>query len=325
MPVAGSAAAVAHGVMFHHFHGGRHPVVQGSISAAQLERLIRSLDTSCILSPEEWLAKLDAGRLAASDRCLTFDDALLSQVDIALPVLDAYRLKAFWFVYSSVFEGAIARFEVYRMFRCRFFPDIDMFYALFFERVTAAFAIDARAAVPDGDVDRVRNAYPFYSANDVRFRVLRDRLLTNGQYDAVLDGLIADRGLTLAELAAGLWMSADHLRSLSAAGHIVGLHSYSHPMRLGDLPDDEQRSEYEANFRHLTQICGRPPITVAHPANSYSDRTIEILTDLGVRCGFRANMAPRLPGHPLNASALELAREDHANLMRRLEAQRDTG
>jgi len=33
----------AHGIMFHHFHGGEHPAVQGSISAQDFADMIEYL------------------------------------------------------------------------------------------------------------------------------------------------------------------------------------------------------------------------------------------------------------------------------------------
>jgi hypothetical protein len=50
---------------------------------------------------------------------------------------------------------------------------------------------------------------------------------------------------------------------------------------------------------------------MSHPCNSYAIETIAILEKLGIRLGFRANMA----AGP-NRSGMEYPREDHANLLR---------
>src|SRR2546426_12241772 len=86
-------ADIAHGLMFHHFHGGSHAGSQGSISLNDFERILALVDVDRILTPSAWLEKLDANRLGPHDLCLTFDDALLCQFEIALPVLEKYRLK----------------------------------------------------------------------------------------------------------------------------------------------------------------------------------------------------------------------------------------
>ena len=36
---------------------------------------------------------------------LLFDDSVKSQIDIALPVLEEFKIKSFFFVYSSIFEN----------------------------------------------------------------------------------------------------------------------------------------------------------------------------------------------------------------------------
>ena len=305
--------------MLHHFHDARHPASQGSISAQEFEQILDFVGPQRILTPQEWLARLDRGALRPEDLCLTFDDALLSQIDIALPVLQRYRLRAFWFVYSSVFEGHFSRFEVYRAFRSRCFENTEDFFADFTKRVLGStFAQKARAALQDEQIDRMRSTFPFYSRGDVEFRLIRDRALTPQEYDAFMDDWLAESGIGLADLARGLWMKDEHLRELAREGHVIGLHSYSHPMVMASLPYEEQLNEYKNNVRHIESALSVAPLAMAHPANSYSDVTLQVLSSLGIRCGFRSNMSPSKPGEPLNANRLELAREDHANIMRRL-------
>lgn len=79
--------------------------------------MIEFLGPRNILAPHEFAERDAAGKLAASDLCLTFDDALLCQYEVTLPVLDSVGLKAFWFIYSSVFCGGLEPREVYRYFR----------------------------------------------------------------------------------------------------------------------------------------------------------------------------------------------------------------
>ena len=112
---------VAHGIMFHHFHDEKHPRGQGSISGDDLDRLLKYIGIQRFLSPAEWLEKLEKNQLQEKEVCLTFDDGLLCQMEVALPVLEQYHLQAFWFVYSGVFEGNLENLEIYRLFRTKFF------------------------------------------------------------------------------------------------------------------------------------------------------------------------------------------------------------
>ena len=298
------------GVMFHHFHGPGHPPGQGSIDAAELDAIIDAVGRERILPARAFLSRAITGHLRDDDLCLTFDDNLRCQFDVALPVVRARGITAFWFVYSSVLCGAIERIEVYRRFRTSRYPDVDSFYRAFFERL---------AAGPDGP--RVREELsgfvparflpdsPFYSDADRRFRFVRDEVLGRARYEQLMDAMIVDAGLSLVPLADGLWMDAPALRSLHAEGHVVGMHSHTHPTKMEYLSAAEQRREYGTNRDLLTVLLGTPPTTVSHPCNSYSAETLRILADLGIRVGFRADVARAA------TSPLELPREDHANLL----------
>ena len=84
-----------HGITFHHFHDDKHYKGQGSISQKEFERILIYIGVNRILSPEEWLHKLENKSLKKNDVCLTFDDGLRCQMDIALPVLESHNIKAF--------------------------------------------------------------------------------------------------------------------------------------------------------------------------------------------------------------------------------------
>ena len=63
--------------------------------------MLRFVGLRNILPADEWMARATSDRLDENDLCLTFDDALRCQYDVALPVLEKYGLTAFWFVYSG--------------------------------------------------------------------------------------------------------------------------------------------------------------------------------------------------------------------------------
>jgi len=311
---------VEHGIMFHHFHNERHPKGQGSISQEDFANLLDFVGIHRILSPLEWLEKLASNKLEKQHLCITFDDTLLCQFEIALPVLEVFNLKAFWFVYSSVFEGHLGKIEIYRFFRSKFFYNIDDFYGIFFRKVfDSEFSQRAEAVSGKRQITNQMKLFPFYSINDMKFRLIRDRALGKQNYETIMDEIILEHGLTLLDLSKGLWMSNEHLSHLSQNGHVIGLHSYSHPTVLAGLSYEEQFREYEKNYLHVKEVCRRSPIAMAHPCNSYNKDTIEILKHFGIRCGFRTNMFPKREGGRTNPNKFEMARQDHANIMRMLE------
>ncbi len=305
-------------IMFHHFHGPGHLPSQGSLSADAFEALLLELGLDRILPAYEWMQRAERGTLEETDLCLTFDDNLRCQFDVARPVLRRYGLTAFWFVYTAPLIGALPRMEIYRAFRTRCFDGLDEFYAAFDAAIAEGeFAGEVRTGLRDFDPRNYLSAFPFYSKADRRFRFVRDELLGPDRYEALVDAMIESAGLTAALLGRGLWMDAECLSELQGEGHLIGLHSHTHPTRLEALPAEAQREEYEQNERILTALTGERPTCVAHPCGSYNATTLAILREMGMTLGFRSNRA--LPAHSL----LELPREDHSNLVAQFAAARD--
>lgn len=313
-----SEALVPRGIMFHHFHGDVHAPSQGSLDAQALDGAIRWLGRDRILDPHAWIEKLTRDALEPGDVCLTFDDSLRCQYDVALPVLEAHGVTAFWFVSSCVFEGGQTVFEIHRRFRSTSFACLDDFYTAFFDELAVCASDAHRASVLSEDELAARRApAPFYSDADLRYRFVRDELLSVTSFDALMDRMMTRMGASVEALSRDLWMTDAHLAALTARGHHVGLHSYSHPMAFDRLSDREQADEYQRNFDHLRRTCGVVPVAMSHPVNRYTASTLRVLADLGIRCGFRATMSPPRGGS-LNQTALEMAREDHVMLLRRV-------
>ncbi len=302
-----------HGIMYHHFHDDRHPAGQGSLSANDLAAMIRFLNTDRILPAREWLSRAVSGMLADHDLCLTFDDNLRCQHDVALPVLRDFGLTAFWFVPTSVMEGKLERLELYRQFRVKCFDEIDDFYEVFFRTLaTCDYAERAEQALREFDPSAYLAEFPFYSEADRRFRYVRDEVLGPQRYQHMMDALIGSMGIELEALARELWMEPEQVRRLHDDGHVIGLHTHTHPTRLACLSPAEQLREYRDNYMYLLTLLGEPPPAVAHPCNSYNQDTLAILRRLGVKVGFRANWA--LAEH----SELEYPRGDHTSVFREM-------
>ncbi|HEX3356210.1 MAG TPA: polysaccharide deacetylase family protein [Tepidisphaeraceae bacterium] len=303
------------GVMFHHFHDRVHPVGQGSISGAELERLIESIGRHRILPACEYLWRAQRGKLRAGDLCLTFDDNLRCQFDIARPVLDQFGLTAFWFVYTSVLQGNVEPLEIYRYFRNTQFDSVDGFYDAFFDVLDSSpHAQIAEMLLEEFNPRTYLAGFPFYTDADRKFRFVRDEALGPARYCELMDQMIAEAGIDISEVAKQLWMRDDDIRALHGAGHVIGLHSHTHPTRMEHLDEDGQRDQYFENYSYLNQLLDERPAAMSHPCNSYNATTLAILRELGITLGFRANMAAGYGGE------LEHPREDHANLMRAMAA-----
>ena len=302
---------MAHGIMFHHFHSEFHAPRPGSISGEDFEQMLDFLASEFrIVGPEEFARLSDAERRSDRVVVLTFDDALLSQVDVAAPILRERGYGAVFSVYSSVFGGQPDPLEVFASFRAEAFPDFSSFWDAF-EREARRKESLGQLQFPRHYPEDYLSDFPFYTAEERRFRYLRDEILGPLRYKELMWSMIEAHSLfDVTELEHRLWMNQSHLSQLLSEGHSIGLHSHSHPTRLDELSLEDQAREYKLNFDWIAENLGVKPIFVAHPCGRYSMDTLEILDTLGVKIGFRSTMTEGMKG-----SLLEIPREDHANVI----------
>jgi peptidoglycan/xylan/chitin deacetylase (PgdA/CDA1 family) len=288
---------------------------QGSIPGPELENILRYVGTGRILDPDAWLDGLARGTLSPESICLTFDDGLRSQIDVAVPILDKLDLKAFWFVFSSVFDGGIDYHEVYNRFAILTFPTFDEFVRFFLSEAGISPRLFETERYKTYEHD-MRIHFDFYTSNDIRFRYIRNSVMNWEDYQASMETVMAARGFSVEELAKDMWMTEDNLASLASNGHHIGLHSYSHPLVFADLSATEQKDEYHRNRDHVTAITGKVPSSMSHPLGSYSGTTLDVLCELGVTCGFRSSMTPGFGLEDKRIANLQLPRADFTDLVK---------
>lgn len=301
------------GIMFHHFHSDFHLKSQGSISQKVFNQVLDFLESKYnILDSDVYTERFINNTLTSKETCITFDDSLRCQYDLALPILEERGIKAFFFVYSSSLTESPDMLEIYRYVRNSFFPNIDEFYNHFFNLVSKKYKEQYRKAIESFSKCDYLAAYPFYSKSDKLFRYLRDIIFNDGKYKILMSELINDLNFDIKTISNKLWMNQNQILDLYNKGHQIGLHSYSHPTKISSLDYKSQNIEYIKNLLHLENIIGKNNInSMSHPCGSYNEDTIKILSDLNIKIGFRANMAiTNVLGK------YEIPREDHSNIVR---------
>ena len=306
---------MTHSVMFHHFHDDFHLPSQGSLSASDFDLMISWLSGRYdILDAQEYMSRFLSRTLKNTDICLSFDDALKCQYDVALPVLRKNNIRAFFFVYSSAFSDNPDFLEIFRYFRTTQFNNVDEFYNYFFDHVIQDDKNEYLSQKQQYSSLDYLSASPFYTENDKWFRYLRDQYLGNEKYTNVMLEIISEKGLDITEAKKNLWMREDELLKIHENGHVVGLHSYSHPTQMSKLTADQQMKEYQQNFTHLSKVLKTSEITsMSHPCGHYNLDTLTLLKEMGIQIGFRSNMGVKEIKSPL-----EIPREDHANVFKEM-------
>ena len=300
--------------MFHHFHSEQHHHAQGSLSEKQFRNILIWLkDNYELIGAEDYKYKFLTGKLLPEHICLSFDDALKCQYDIALSILEEFKTDAFFFVYSSAFTDQPDYLEIFRLFRTSVFKSIDEFYLKFFDILKKLESNEFDFQKSIFLKQNYLSEFPFYSDNDRFFRFLRDQYLGSFRYTEIMKDMMHFYKFDIDAAKKNLWMSENELREISKLGHTIGLHSYSHPTQISKLTRYEQESEYKKNYFHLSKIINRSIEVMSHPCGDYNEDTLSILKDIGINMGFRSNMSI-----PIIKSPLEIPREDHSNVFKNM-------
>jgi len=307
-----------HGIMFHHFHDdGIHTKGQGSIDKDDFYKMINFIGRNNILDADIFFEKFKNNKLKEKEVCLTFDDAIKCQIDVALPVLEELKIKSFFFVYTSMFEGKPDNLEIFRYFRMNYFNNVDEFYNSFYQVLDK----DLKTFFEDNNdkIKATKIKFPHYSIEDTKFRLVRDIFLTKSHYEETMFLMLKEKQFNYKDFFKKLFFQKDDLIRLDSLGHFVGLHSHNHPTLLEKLNYDEQKDEYEKCLSSISNILDKPKNEIkymSHPCGSYNKDTFEILKELGIELGFKQIMTiePEKDMKKINNSFLEIARQDHAEI-----------
>lgn len=311
-----------HGIMFHHFHDDKtHTRSQGSISGNELIKIINFIGRDNILDADIFFEKYEKKQLKNNNVCFTFDDGIKSQIDIALPVLEEYKIKSFFFVYSSLFKDKPDNLEVFRYFRTNYFKSMEDFYKNFYASLEDN--IDNFFVEQKNLIDEKKNKFPHYTIDDIKFRLVRDLFLSKEQYEQTMMKMIEKKNFILDDHYSKLFFSVEDLKKIDTKGHLIGLHSHSHPVLIERLKYADQQREYKECLNILSTVLNKPKKLIkymSHPCGSYNKDTLEILKKLGIKLGFKQIMSlePEKGMKKINNSHLEIARQDHALIIKRL-------
>jgi len=311
-----------HGIMFHHFHDNHiHLKGQGTVSKNEFVDIINFIGRKNILDADIFFEKFKSKELKENEVCLTFDDGIKSQIDVALPVLEQMKIKSFFFIYSSIFEGKTDNLELFRYFRLNFFEDVNKFYKDFYKHLN----FDLKKFFEENvqKIQTLKKDNPFYTIEDVKFRIVRDYHLDKKKYENIIFFMMKEKNFIPSEFKDKIFFNIDDLKKVDNLGHLIGLHSHNHPTLIEKLNYDEQKIEYEKCSSILSKILNKSENGIkfmAHPCGNYNKNTLKILKELGVELGFRATMSidNKMKLKKINSSHLEIARENHSNILKNI-------
>ena len=306
-------AKFPHGIMFHHFHNkNEHKATQGSIDTNQLNKIINYIGRKNILNPLEFIDYFKKGKLKKNHVCFTFDDSLRCQFDIALPLLEEKKIKAFFFIYSSIFDNKPDLLEIYRYFRTNFYDDLNNFYKDFFFLLNSKENNQYRKH--QKNFQYLKKNFKFYSNSDVKFRIFRDFVLNKKRYDQIMQELFNEKKFVPKNYFKKIFISKKNLVDLSLRNHQIGLHTHNHPTMINKLSFYKQNIEYKKNLQFLNNILSNTKIkSMSHPCGRYNKNTFKILDKLDIDIGFISLMKKNINNKDYRYL---IPRQDHSNILK---------
>lgn len=298
-----------YGIMFHHFHSKNHPKSDGSISAKAFTNILNKINISKITSSDKFL-------INKKKICLTFDDSLKCQYDIAFPILKKLNIKAFWFIYSSSLNPNKSNIEIFRRFRYEKYKKFDQFYKDFLNFVENKIKIYSFLKDNKKNIQMFKKEYPFYSHNEIKFRFIRDRFLTQKDYNKIILRMYKNKNFDFKKEIGNIFLNKKEIKDLSQDGQIIGLHSHNHPTKISLLNKKEQYYEYMTNKKILEKIIKKKITVSSHPSGDYNIQTLRILKKIGIELSFRSNIKVDKKFNNSLYKNLIIPRQDHINLLR---------
>jgi peptidoglycan/xylan/chitin deacetylase (PgdA/CDA1 family) len=88
--------------------------------------------------------------------------------------------------------------------------------------------------------------------------------------------------ITAGKIGKKSFLSNSHIRELHRRGHVIGTHSYTHPLRMASLPSHEIRYEWEASIEKISGIIGERVTIASIPGGQYSQKIAESASEAGI-------------------------------------------
>jgi peptidoglycan/xylan/chitin deacetylase (PgdA/CDA1 family) len=108
----------------------------------------------------------------------------------------------------------------------------------------------------------------------------------------MIAGLLEKRGwrghffVTAGKVGQKGFLNAAQIRVLKENGHVIGSHSFSHPMRMSYCSREILLDEWTSSVRFLSETVGEPVTTASVPGGYYSRLVGEAAADAGIRVLF---------------------------------------
>jgi len=308
---------LAHGLMFHRFSNSKkNNYIPGTLIKKDLEDIIKYVGRNRILTPQEWLDRLAKNKLSKDNLCITFDDGLKSQYNIALPVLNKYKIKAFWFIPTGSFSKIYDKNEIFTYLIFTKFKKFQIFFKKFLNYTKIDKSL-LQSKKFKSFFKKYSKKYKYYSESEIQYRFIKFFMFKKKKFETIMTKFFLNNKINIKKYEQNTWMKKNDIINLSKNSHIIGMHSFSHPYRMSDISKFDQKKEYKKNYKDLKLICKKNILSMSHPMNSYNNYTLKLLNKMGVICGFKADSKFNTKSKKFYEH-LEIPREDASFILKKI-------
>ncbi len=305
------------GIVFHYFHNNNQYLpCQGSIDAVNFEKILCYLFKHfSVLSIDEYISKCVKGSLTEKDICLTFDDGIKSQYEVAVPILNKYGIKAGFFIYTEPWSGVLSDLEVHHDFRFFCYKNVKDFYNDFFKSLSdnkEIFTSEVEEKIKNFQYEDYKPYCIWHTYEDKLFRFTRSKLLDGDDYRLIMTQMMQKKGYNSKSRKEFLWMKEKEIIALEKQGHLIGLHSHTHPTSFDNMSFKRKFDEFKTNYDVLEGVLTRKPIAVAYPCGNFDKEIEDIMFTIGISVGFKASPEK-------GKGMLDLARLNHTEIVKKME------
>ncbi len=94
--------------------------------------------------------------------------------------------------------------------------------------------------------------------------------------------------ITAGQIGRKGFLNPEQIRFLKSKGHVIGSHSFSHPVRMSHCSQEELTDEWTRSIHILSDILGEQVDTASVPGGYYSDRVGETAAAAGIQVLFNS-------------------------------------
>ncbi|TFW19398.1 polysaccharide deacetylase family protein [Duganella callida] len=249
-------------MIYHRVRPQRDTLFPDEVDAAHFARQLAWLTSYCEVMPLlDAVRHMRAGTLPPRAACITFDDGYADNADIALPLLQHYRVPATFFVASGFLNGG-------RMWNDSVIELIRRAPAGTLDASSLGLGVH-RFDTPAQRVDAIMSLL-----GQLKYLPMAQRL----EQVERLSGLLA------VPLPTDLMMRDEQVRQLHRAGMAIGGHTVHHPI-LARLEPPQARAEIAEGKAALERLTGAPVSLFAYPnggpGTDYGPEHVAMVRELG--------------------------------------------